>query len=411
MINDFAEQLKYDLFSAYYEARKNKRNTWNQLRFEIEYEHNLLVMWEKILNRTYEIRKSIAFIVNEPVKREIFAADFSDRIIHHLIFNYINPILDKQFIPDSYSCRQGKGTHYGVQRIAEFVKSCSHNYTQDCYILKLDIKGYFMGMNKHLLVQKLHKMLDPLRYKPFVSEESSFCWNDFFDFDLVWWLIEKVIWNDPKKMCIVKGKRSDWDDLPPSKSLYHATQDCGLPIGNLTSQLFSNVYLHSLDVFIKSELKFQYYGRYVDDFIIIHEDKNVLLKAKKQIEEFLLQQNELQLHPQKFYLQHYTKGVKFLGAFIKPNRCYIENRTKKKFYKVVDEIEYFLSEREPHRKELEQVRAKLNSYLGIMKHYRTYNIKRILLTKPYKLFKYGYLNTHLHKYCIKKKCLEFSAFF
>jgi hypothetical protein len=402
----FEQQLKYDLFQAYFDARKNKRNTWNQLRFEIEFEHNLLLMYERILDRSYEIKKSIGFIITQPVMREIFAADFSDRIVHHLIFNYINPILDKQFIPDSYSCRKSKGTLYGIKRMESFIKACSENYTKDCYILKLDIKGYFMGMNKHSLIQKLHNMLDNVRYTPFSPEDSSHCWNDCFDFDLVWWLIEKVIWNDPTQSCIIKSQMSDWDDLPPTKSLFHTAPDCGLPIGNLTSQLFSNVYLRDFDCFVKNDLGIEYYDRYVDDFIIVHPDKAFLLDILPKIKQYLVEHAQLQLHPNKIYLQHYSKGVSFLGAYIKPHRCYVNNRTKKKFYGALREIDEILSEEEVQRKDLEKVRAKLNSYLGIMKHHRTYNIKSKALMRPNKFFKYGYLKNRLSIYCISRKHLK-----
>ena len=107
--------------------------------------------------------------------------------------------------------------------------------------------------------------------------------------------------------------------------------DCGLPIGNLTSQLFSNVYLHEFDSFVKNDLEFTYYGRYVDDFILIHPDKQSLLTAKEKIRTYLKENCQLELHPNKIYLQHYQKGVSFLGEYIKPYRNYISNRTKKKF--------------------------------------------------------------------------------
>jgi hypothetical protein len=199
------ESLKEDLFRAYYNARQNKRNTWNQLRFEIEYETKLLEMYERIVKREYEICPSIAFIVDVPVKREIFAADFSDRVVHHLLFNYLNPILDAQFSEDSYSCRIGRGTHYGIKRVSDFMQECSENYTKDCYVLKLDVKGYFMGMNKHLLWEKLERMI-----KNFEDSEDSKNFEDDWDskekWAIIWYLLDKVIWNDPRQNCIFKGK-------------------------------------------------------------------------------------------------------------------------------------------------------------------------------------------------------------
>ncbi len=143
------------MFQAYYDARKNKRKTINQLKFELEYEKNLFELYDEIIENRYKPKRSIAFIVNKPVKREIFAADFRDRVVHHLIFNYISPIFEKTFINDSYSCRVGKETHYGIKRIDKFIRSCSENYQKDCYILKLDITGYFMAINKTILFQKI----------------------------------------------------------------------------------------------------------------------------------------------------------------------------------------------------------------------------------------------------------------
>jgi len=140
----YREKLLEGLFVAYYAARSNKRNTINALKFEKHFEHNLFKLCEDIIERKYDPQPSICFIVNKPVKREIFAADFRDRVVHHYIYNHISPVFEKTFINDSYSCRKGKGTHYGIQRLDHFIRSCSHNYSKDCYILKLDIKGYFM---------------------------------------------------------------------------------------------------------------------------------------------------------------------------------------------------------------------------------------------------------------------------
>ena len=136
------DSLLEDLFQAYYDARKNKRNSVSALAFEIEYEKNLIQLYDEICSRSYRPSPYSAFIIERPVKREIFASEFRDRVVHHLIFNYLNPLFDPSFINDSYSCRTGKGTSYGVKRVNHFIKSCSENYKKDTYVLKLDIKGY-----------------------------------------------------------------------------------------------------------------------------------------------------------------------------------------------------------------------------------------------------------------------------
>ncbi|NDV93402.1 hypothetical protein D0T84_00520 [Dysgonomonas sp. 521] len=390
------DNLLTDLFMAYFDARKNKRNTINQVRFEIDYEKNVLALYRDITGRTYKVSPGICFIIDEPVKREIFAADFRDRVIHHLLFNYINPVFDKVFIDDSYSCRKGKGTLYGIRRIESFIRECSGNYMRDCYILKLDIRGYFMNIDKNILHMQLFSML----HKAGENGDTPFG----ADQELIMYLIKAILDDNPVDNCRIKGRKSDWNGLPPSKSLFNSLAGSGLPIGNLTSQLFSNVYLHPLDCFVKETLGFRYYGRYVDDLAIIHTDKELLKQAIIQIRDFLSENLNLELHPHKIYLQHYTKGVNFLGATLKPHRSYIANRTKKKFRQCVNDWNRRLSSRnEPDRCELEKMRASVNSYLGIMVHHRTYNIrKKMLLEKENHFFRYGYLSGGLRHFVLKK---------
>ena len=152
-----------ELFEAYYAARKNKRNKPSQISFEFEHESKLIVLRDAIMTREYKPLPSIAFVNHKPVLREVFAAAFTDRVVHHYIFRHINPIFEKEFIEDSYSCRKGKGTLYGVKRVASFIKSCSNNYTQESYILKLDLKGYFYNIEKQLLYDIIEKTLKTQR--------------------------------------------------------------------------------------------------------------------------------------------------------------------------------------------------------------------------------------------------------
>jgi hypothetical protein len=378
------EAFLQDLFYAYYDARKHKRNTNNQLRFEINFESELIKLYHELLSGTYTVGQSICFIVNKPVKREIFAADFRDRVVHHLIYNYINPALECTFIDDSYSCRKKKGTLYGIRRMSEFVDACSRHYTRDCYVLKLDIEGYFMNINRELLWHRLQEMLRPHfpEMKLPVPVELLTDW------------IKKVLFNDPVTNCIIKGSSLDWEGLPRSKSLFSTPPGSGLPIGNLTSQVFSNVYLHDFDCFVKNTLGMPYYGRYVDDFVLIHPDKKKLQSVIAVINGYLQREVMLKLHPRKIYLQHYSKGFTFVGAFIKPGRNYIGNRTKKNFRHKMRQIENRLTKVIPAPEEREKVRSSVNSYLGLMRHFRTYNLrKKVLLNKrnPSILMKYGYL--------------------
>jgi len=149
-----------ELFQAYYDCRKNKRNTLNALAFEIDYERKLIELYNDVISGRYEVGKSITFIVHHPVKREIFAGDFRDRIIHHFLIHKLNPIFEKTFIHDSYSCRIGKGTLFGIKRIESFIRSATDNYQKDAYILKLDIAGFFMNIDKNILFQTLESLIE-----------------------------------------------------------------------------------------------------------------------------------------------------------------------------------------------------------------------------------------------------------
>lgn len=248
------EELLTDLFTAYYQARKNKRSTYSQIRFEQYAVDNVVALWNDIRSRQYKVGRSMCFIVRDPVQREVFAASFRDRIVHHLLFNYLSPLFETTFIEDSYSCRKGKGTHYGVGRMVYHMNQClKQNVGRPVYVLKLDVQGYFMCMDRNILYDMLMQRVN----------RSS------LDVSLVDYLLRLIVFNDPTKGCRIKGKKSDWNGLPPSKSLFHASPGCGLPIGNLTSQLFSNVYLSALDNFITKDLGFEHYGRYVDDFYVV----------------------------------------------------------------------------------------------------------------------------------------------
>jgi hypothetical protein len=366
-----SDELLFDLFKAYYDARKNKRSTINALAFEINYESKLFELYKEIKNGTYKINRSVCFISFNPVQREIFAADFRDRIVHHLIYNYINPIFERLFINDSYSCRVGKGTSYGIKRLDHFVRSCSRNYTRDCYILKLDIKGYFMAIDHSILYKKIEAVLNSFR------KEAD------FDVDLISGLIRQGIFSDPTKNCFIKGKKENWEGLPKSKSLFWSDKNKGLPIGNLTSQLFGNIYLNDFDHFVKYKLKCRYYGRYVDDIVIAHQDKEYLKSLVPILKKYLQKELSLKLHPKKIYLQHFSKGVRFLGAFIKPYRIYIGNQTKGSFYKKIRYWNNFIEEKpgEFNGENVERFLSCMNSYLGNMKQFNTYKLRKKILTQ------------------------------
>ena len=364
--------LSEDLFQAYYDARKNKRNTQNALAFEMAFEKNLFQLYEDILDRKYEIGRSVCFIVSQPVQREIFAADFRDRIVHHLIYNYLSPIFERFFIGDCYSCRKQKGTSYGIKRIDHFIRSCSENYKSDCYILKLDISGYFMSMDRQIIYEKIQNTIASFQRKQILN----------FDIGIFNYLAEKVVFHDPTQNCLIKGAKKDWIGLAKTKSLFVAGKGKGFPIGNLTSQLFGNIYLNDFDHFVKCDLKVKYYGRYVDDIIIVHQNKEELKALIPVLNEYLQTNLGLALHPKKIYMQHYSKGVQFLGTVIKPYRIYVHSRMKGNFYNEIviwnQKIEAWSEFQEA---EANQFLFTMNSYLGMMSAYDTFRLRKKMINE------------------------------
>ena len=365
------EKLLADIFSAYYDARRNKRNSRSQLHFEMRLEENLVALYHEIAERRYRVGRSMCFITEVPVKREIFAADFRDRVVHHLLFNYIAPMLERSFIADSYSCRKDKGTLYGIRRLESHIRSCSDNFRRSCYLLKLDIRGSFMNIDRRKLFDMLCMRFDRYARRPASGGKT---WEQLLDYDLIRYLTREIVFNDPTRNCFFLGDRSLWQGLPRSKSLFYTPDQCGLPIGNLTSQLFSNVYLDEFDQYVKRELRCRHYGRYVDDFYIVHPDRNYLRALIPCLRNFLASELHLTLHPDKIVLQHYSKGILFLGACIKPYRRYPASRTVDFFRRAVRRMEAECRQSELSARRISEMLSVINSYCGYLSHFKAYRI-------------------------------------
>lgn len=368
-----------ELLEAYYSCRRNKRRTANALAFEIDYEAELLALRDEINSGSYRPGRSVAFIVDKPVKREIFAADFRDRVVHHLLINKLNPSFEREFIFDSYACRVGKGTLFGIRRLERFIRQSSAGYIRDCYVLKLDIKGFFMHINTRLLCQRL---------EAFIGERMPSS-----DVSLLTFLCRAVLLNKASDNCVIRGRATDWVGLPHDKSLFHSPPDCGLPIGNLSSQVFANFYLNGFDHFVKHELDVRYYGRYVDDFVLVHQSRDHLLSLVPQLREYLHDQLGLQLHPRKMYLQHYSHGMQFLGVVIKPDRIYAASRTKANFYASIQRHNEVVAHAKPTRSQQDAFRSSMNSYLGWLAQFSTRRLRRSMLSRHVKgWWKYAYID-------------------
>ncbi|MBR1802012.1 RNA-directed DNA polymerase [Candidatus Saccharibacteria bacterium] len=319
---DLGEWLLHELYIAYLEARKNKRGTSDEHTFELNAMQNLVMLRDDIINHRYKPGRGIAFIIYDPVMREIFAAPFRDRVVHHFLYNQNAKWWDERFIYDSYSCRVGKGTLFGVKRMQKHVRQVSRNGTRKAYVLKFDIQGYFMSLSRKRIFERV-------------------CWGLERQYDakhewlknLVRGLWAEVIFDDPTKGVRIRGSMKEWDGLPDNKSLFCQPPGQGIVIGNLSSQLVSNIYLDQLDRFVTFELGWKHYGRYVDDFylVVTEEEFKRALSDVPKISEFLISIG-LTLHPRKRYIQEVSHGTPFLGMVVYPYMIVPGRRFKNNFH-------------------------------------------------------------------------------
>ena len=365
------KQLLSDLRRAYVDARRHKRNRPYQRLFEARLEENLQELCEELWTRKYKASPSTCFLINDPKLREVFAASFRDRIVHHLYYNYTHEQLERTFIFDSYSCIKKRGTHFGIKRLEKHILKESQNFTQHCYVLKMDISGYFMHINRQRLLDITLRQLRRLAKRGKVEE-----------YEFLEYLSRVIILLDPTDGCHVNGRTNEWARLPHEKSLFYSPEGCGLPIGNLTSQLFSNVYLNILDQYMKREEKCRRYGRYVDDFYVVSCNREWLRSLIPRVRSFLRSELCLCLHEGKVRIYDVTHGVDFLGAYLKPRRRYICNSTLQRMRRKVPQLEY-----EPNP---ERLRARINSSLGVMGHYSSKSLQRKLFLPLKNPWKFGY---------------------
>ena len=371
------------LLEAYYDCRRNKRKTASALVYEMDYESKLIALRDRINTRTYAPGKSICFVVTRPRYREVFAASFEDRIAHHYIALRLEPLFEQAFCPYTYNCRKGKGQLYGTNMLRQQIIECSDNYTTDCYIMKLDLRGFFMSIDKCILADLIDRFVE----EKYTGEDK----------DDLRRLCRIVILHEPEKNCERHSPASYWNYLPANKSLFTNGEGKGVAIGNLFAQLFANFLLNSLDWLVE-ELGLTYHGRYVDDFYMIHRDRMVLLNAVPRIRKKLSELG-LELNERKFYFQHYTKGVEFTGSILKPNRVYTCNRTITNFVAAVRRLN-----KAKDLRQAEHAVNSINSYLGLLRHNNEYNTrKRVLMMIESQAYEYVYIKKNYRILALKNK--------
>lgn len=311
-----------NLLLAYKKAKRGTRQNYQTSDFNFNLETRIIELSNSIEQETYEPEPYKYFTITEPKERIISVARFADRVVHHAIVNVLEPVYEFFFINDSYATRKNKGTHKAVYKAQLYLK-------QNRWFLKNDIKKYFENINQDILLSIISKKIGDRKFLN---------------------LIEKVIQNGGEN-----GK--------------------GLPIGNLTSQFFANVYLNELDYFVKHKLKFKHYVRYMDDFVIFDNEKQVLISAIPEIELFLKNSLHLKLKPKSTIINQQVAGLSFLGTRIFPNVVRVKNDNIKRIIRKLNEKKYQYYE---NHISLDKLLATCNSYTAFFDNYDTFEIKRII---------------------------------
>ena len=372
------QQLLYDLYVAFEDAARHKHKMSYVVKFERELSENLNALCDDLLTHRYKALPSKCFVVKYPKLREVFAAMFRDRVVHHLYFRYTHQLFERTFIADSYSCIKGRGTLYGVNRLRQHIRQASLNWQERAYAMSLDIRGYFMHISREKLLRiatgSLRKMAthkvgltDEVPIPSGVILTPSTTWSEIRDIDFLLWLTEQIVMLDPMENCIIVGDESDWDDIDHAKCMRFVEKGLALPIGNLTSQLYSNVYMNVFDQYVKRDILCRHYGRYVDDSTMIDPDREWLLAQVPKVREFLADELGLELHMGKLHIQEIHRGVEFLGTFVKPYRDYVSNKTLERIKGRVQQIDLHNGE---------AANRTICSYLGILSHTASYNLRR-----------------------------------
>jgi len=314
----FAEIVSLEnLFLAWREFKRGKRNKSEVQEFEFNLEDNLFKLHQELKTKTYQHYNYTSFYVRDPKLRHIHKAAVRDRVLHHAVFRILYPIFDQGFVYDSYSCRLGKGTHRAVARLEKFARILSKNYRRNIFALKCDIRKFFDSVDQNILFALIQKK---------IKDDGAL------------WLINKIIKSFSKE------------------------QNKGLPLGNVTSQLFANIYLNEFDQFIKHKLKVKHYFRYTDDFIILHQNESYLKELLPIIALFLKNELKLELRPSKVFIRKLSRGIDFLGYVVLPYHKVLRTKTKRRIFKKVSD-------------------KNLQSYLGVLKHCNGYKIKQSIMLK------------------------------
>ncbi|MDP3993633.1 MAG: reverse transcriptase/maturase family protein [bacterium] len=287
------------------------------MAWERSLEVNLFELRDELSTNRYKHGHYTPFTIHDPKERRIHKAGVRDRIVHQAVVNILERIFECQFIFDSFSCRKGKGIHAASKRLQKFLVKASKNYTRTVYALKCDIRKFFDRVDHNILLELIRRRIDD-------NDTTS--------------LLTNIV------------------------ASFNATSAKGLPIGNLTSQLFANIYLHELDYFVKHILREKWYLRYCDDFIIISYSWGHLLNILEKIKYFFRQRLKLEIHPNKVSIRSWGQGIDFVGYVHMPNCVIVRTKTKNRVLRRVNQ-------------------KNLVSYMGVCNHADTFELQQLLFNK------------------------------
>lgn len=321
-----------NLFTSWDIFKKGKECKLDIQDFALSQENNIFQLHAKLKNGHYRHANYISFFITDPKLRAINKAQVRDRVLHHAIVRAIEPLFERNFIYDSYSSRKEKGSHKAIKRLYQFAWKLSRNDTKIVWVLKCDIRKFFDSVDHEILLNLLKREISDQRVIKLLSEII-----DSYDSAL-------------------ENQRAK-----------------GIPLGNLTSQLFSNVYLNPLDQFVKRNLKAKYYVRYADDFVILSCDKESLEKNVSKLKKFLREYLRLELHPSKLTLRKFSQGIDFLGYVVFPHHTILRTKTKKRMIRKISKKQRELANNPESEKSFEQT---IQSYLGVLSHCRGEEIRK-----------------------------------
>lgn len=279
-----------NLLSAWEEFVEDKASKPDVLLFARNLMDNILQLHEDLVNRTYQHGDYRSFFINDPKRRHIHKASVRDRLLHHAVYRILYPFFDRTFIADSYSCRVDKGVHRALDRFQCFALQIGKNNTYTCWVLKCDIKKFFASVDQGILMNMLTKYISDVDILNLLTNILDSFYTD-------------------------------------------GNYNTGLPLGNLTSQLLTNIYMNQFDQWVKHSLKATHYIRYADDFVFLSQDREWLLGIIPQVRDYLSSRLSLTLHPDKIYLKTFASGVDFLGWVHFPDHRVLRTTTKRRMFR------------------------------------------------------------------------------